>query len=150
LLDQLTYYEGIYDFSVFNVENPAFVDDATVVVPDTTEEVKIQEALPQEPKPSVKESEVPGLEAKKQDRLENFNIDYSKIKLPRVDLETHVGHPIFSILKTINSYSKILVTRLKFTQAQDAIVFCKKAYALLVEMPEDQLLHTVTQNLELS
>jgi len=57
-------------------------------------------------------------EAKRQEqRLEKFNIDYSKIQLPSVDLESGLGHPIFSILKTINSYSKILVTRLKFNQA---------------------------------
>jgi len=48
LLDQLSYYQGIYDFEDFNVQNPTIVDDvATLVVPGpTSEEVKIEEAAP--------------------------------------------------------------------------------------------------------
>lgn len=48
----MTYYEGVYDFQDFNVENPTILDDANVIVPEqTSEEVKIEEALPvEEPK----------------------------------------------------------------------------------------------------
>ena len=48
----MTYYEGVYDFQDFNVVNPTILNDATLVVPEkTSEEVKIEEALPvEEPK----------------------------------------------------------------------------------------------------
>jgi len=119
LLDQLGYYKGIYDFEDFNVQNPTIVDDVAAVPEPTSEEVKIEEAAPVEEKNTepVSKDTVEDEARRQEQRLEKFNIDYSKIQLPSVDLESGLGHPIFSILKTINSYSKILVTRLKFNQA---------------------------------
>jgi len=48
----LSYYQGIYDFEDFNIQNPTIIEEeATTVVPEqNSEEVKIEQATAVEKK----------------------------------------------------------------------------------------------------
>jgi hypothetical protein len=72
------------------------------------------------------------------ERYETFAIDYKKVSLETFDLEdieAITSSPSFSLLKSIKGLCKLMISRIKFNQVEEGLLFCQEAYSNLVGTP---------------